>query len=330
MGGTLSARSTLGEGAEFTVVLPLLACEPGYAPQPAHAVAAQRSGHRRTAPTVEEAVQAGCLILLAEDNETNREVMQEQLRLLGYTCEMAENGAIALQMWQAKPGRYALLLSDCHMPHLDGFGLTEAIRATEAAGTRLPIIAVTANAMQGEAQRCRERGMDDYLAKPLRVSALAPMLEKWLPASKLFPASVTAPAPAQPENGHSEPELAESTMVAFAPSFPIWDPASLTALVGDNPAMHKRLLVRFLASADAQVAEITAAAVASDPATLGRLAHSLKSAARSMGALRLGELCQDLENAGREEDVQTCSAMAAGLPAVFAAAVEEINGHLGL
>jgi CheY-like chemotaxis protein/HPt (histidine-containing phosphotransfer) domain-containing protein len=243
---------------------------------------------------------------------------------------MAADGAIALQMWQAKPGRYALLLSDCHMPHLDGFGLTQAIRTTEPVGTRLPIIAVTANAMQDEAQRCRERGMDDYLAKPLRMSALAPMLEKWLSASKPVPASVTSPAPAQPENGHPEPGLAESTEIALAPSFPIWNPASLTALVGDNPAMHKRLLVRFLASADAQVAEITAAAVAGDPATLGRVAHSLKSAARSVGAMRLGELCQDLETAGRAEDVQTCSAVAAGLPAVFAAAAVEINGHLGL
>ena len=99
-----------------------------------------RSGPRPTAPTVEEAAQTGCLILLAEDNETNRDVMQEQLRLLGYTCELAEDGAIALQMWQANPKRYALLLSDCHMPHLDGFGLTAAIRAAEPPGSRLPII----------------------------------------------------------------------------------------------------------------------------------------------------------------------------------------------
>jgi CheY-like chemotaxis protein len=129
---------------------------------------------------VEEAAQAGCLILLAEDNEINRDVIQEQLRLLGYACELAEDGAIALQMWQTDPDRYALLLTDCHMPNLDGFGLTEAIRVAEPAGARLPIIAITANAMQGEAQRCRDRGMDDYLSKPLRMQELAPVLKKWL------------------------------------------------------------------------------------------------------------------------------------------------------
>jgi HPt (histidine-containing phosphotransfer) domain-containing protein len=110
----------------------------------------------------------------------------------------------------------------------------------------------------------------------------------------------------------------------------IWNPASLTALVGNNPAMHRRLLVRFLASAQTQVAEITTAAVAGDTATLAGVAHTLKSAARSVGALRLGELCQGLESAGRAGDVGRCSAMAAGLEAVLAAAAVEINGHLGL
>jgi PAS domain S-box-containing protein len=139
------------------------------------------SPERVGVPSAAVAVHANHLILLAEDNETNREVMQEQLRLLGYRCELADDGAIALQMWQANPGRYALLLTDCHMPHLDGFGLTAAIRTREPIGTRLPIIAATANAMQGEAERCREHGMDDYLSKPLRMIELAPMLTKWLP-----------------------------------------------------------------------------------------------------------------------------------------------------
>jgi CheY-like chemotaxis protein len=185
MGGRISVTSTPGVGSEFGVELPLHLCEPGLT-QPQlrerHATPAERRNSQRpAAPTAEEAAQAHCLILLAEDNETNRDVMQEQLRLLGYACELAEDGAIALQMWQANPGRYALLLSDCHMPNLDGFGLTEAIRRAEPAGTRLPIIAVTANAMQGEAERCRERGMDDYLSKPLRMNVLREVLGKWLP-----------------------------------------------------------------------------------------------------------------------------------------------------
>ena len=88
----------------------------------------------------------GQLILLAEDNETNREVLMEQLRLLGYAAEAAEDGAVALQKWRT--GRYALLLTDCHMPNMDGFELTAAIRELEGEQRRSPIIAITANAMQ--------------------------------------------------------------------------------------------------------------------------------------------------------------------------------------
>lgn len=87
------------------------------------------------------------LWLLAEDNETNREVMQEQLRLLGYACEVAEDGAIAFDMWKSQPGRYRLLISDCHMPNMDGIELTAAIRARESDGSHMPIVAVTANAL---------------------------------------------------------------------------------------------------------------------------------------------------------------------------------------
>jgi CheY-like chemotaxis protein/HPt (histidine-containing phosphotransfer) domain-containing protein/anti-sigma regulatory factor (Ser/Thr protein kinase) len=257
---------------------------------------------RAAPPTPEQAIRNGELILFAEDNETNRDVIQEQLRLLGYACEVAEDGAMALQMWLAgqtqDPSRYALLLTDCHMPNLDGFGLTDAIRRAETDGSHLPIIAITANAMQGEAQRCRERGMDDYLSKPLRMKELAAALDKWLPLK------------------HA--------------SLPAWSAATLTELVGDNPAMHRRLLDKFLINATVQVTEITAAAAASDTTTLAGIAHTLKSAARSVGALALGELCQRLETAGRAGDANQCSALAAGLAEEFAAASTAIRGHLGL
>jgi CheY-like chemotaxis protein/HPt (histidine-containing phosphotransfer) domain-containing protein len=259
-------------------------------------------------------VQTQRLILLAEDNETNRDVMQEQLKLLGYSCEMAEDGAIALQMWQANPGRYALLLSDCHMPNLDGFGLTDAIRAQEPAGTRLPIIAVTANAMQGEAQRCHERGMDDYLSKPLRMHELRDKLQQWLPQSN--PPSVQSAASPDAAADHG--------------TLPVWNLATLTELLGDNPAMHQRLLGKFLINAQKQVDQIMLAASTQDTKTMADVAHALKSAARSVGALALGELCQHLEAAGRAGEAAKCNAMVAGLACEFAAATAQINGHLGL
>ncbi|MBT4888515.1 MAG: response regulator [Rhodospirillales bacterium] len=131
--------------------------------------------------SVEEALAQGTLILLAEDNITNQNVIQRQLKMLGYTCEIADDGKLALKAWRERD--YGILLSDCHMPHMDGFELTAAIRGDEAGSEkRAPIIAVTANALEGEAQRCIAAGMDDYLSKPLKMNDLKAMLRKWMPA----------------------------------------------------------------------------------------------------------------------------------------------------
>ena len=271
---------------------------------------------RPPAPSVEQALALGQLILLAEDNETNREVMQAQLGLLGYTSESAEDGAVALQMWHAGLNqRYALLLTDCHMPNMDGFALTEAIRQAEPHGTRLPIIAVTANAMQGEAQRCMERGMDDYLSKPLRLEELGQMLNRWLPL-------LTSPAD-EVQSSVPAPMGAAST-----DALSVWDAAALGQLVGDNPAMQRRLLEKFLLNAQQQVSAVVAAAAEGECAAVADVAHTLKSAARTVGAMLLGELCQAMETAGRASDAPVCTALAHDLPLAMAAAAAAIEQHL--
>ena len=272
----------------------------------------RRFAQRCRAPGVEEAAQSGQLILIAEDNDTNREVMQEQLRLLGYASEVAEDGLVALNMWHS--GRYGLLLTDCNMPNMDGFELTGAIRQAEvagAAGRRLPIIAVTANAMQGEAMRCRERGMDDYLSKPLRLNELGSMLARWRPLSAEVTDVVPDAVPPTPTSLSS-----------------IWDATVLTSMVGDNPAMHRRLLEKFLLSANKQVTHIVAAAAIEESATVGNIAHALKSAARTVGTLRFGELCEALETAGKAGDATLCSALIMELPETFALASQRIHKHL--
>jgi PAS domain S-box-containing protein len=273
----------------------------------------RRHQSRHPAPSIEQALASDQLILLAEDNETNREVIQQQLRLLGYVAEVAPDGAAALALWRSgQQRRYALLLTDCHMPVMDGFALTAAIRQAEPRGTRLPIVAITANAMQGEAQRCIERGMDDYLSKPLRLNELGPMLSKWLPL-----------APELPQDS------ADASPQADMPTkFSIWDATTLAQLVGDNPALHRRLLEKFLLQAADQVASIGVAAAAGDIGSMGDVAHTLKSAARSVGALALGDLCQRLENTARAGDPPTFMALALGLPASLAAASDSIRRGL--
>jgi CheY-like chemotaxis protein len=212
-------------------------------------------------------------------------------------------------MWRS--GRHALLLTDCHMPNMDGFELAEAIRRSEAPGHRFPIVAITANAMQGEAQRCRERGMDDYLCKPLRLTELGPLLTKWLPL------------PERVDEAPSCTTAASEPVQACA-----WDSTTLGQLVGDNPKLHRRLLEKFLLHAQAQVSQLGRLAEAGDSVRAGDVAHTLKSAARTVGAQFLGELCQALETAGRGGDLTGCRLLAPEVAFAFEAAEHLIRHHL--
>jgi CheY-like chemotaxis protein/HPt (histidine-containing phosphotransfer) domain-containing protein len=306
MGGRISVQSTPGQGSVFTVALPLHEA-------PVEAIE-DAADWRAQAPAPAPAAAHGQRVLLAEDNETNREVIEEQLRLLGYACEVAHDGARALQMRRAAPQRYPALLTDCHMPLMDGFALTEAIRAAEPTGTRLPIIAITANAMQGEAQRCLLGGMDDYLCKPLRLQELAKVLQKWLPAGDL--------------GGSHGSAIGTQTAQPAPPDLAVWNPSTLSNLVGLDPAVHRRLLEKFLLNAAQQIDEIAAAS--GDTTVQAAGAHTLKSAARSVGALQLGELCQRIETTGHDGDVSACTAHSQGLAAAFAAAQQAIRQHLAV
>jgi CheY-like chemotaxis protein/HPt (histidine-containing phosphotransfer) domain-containing protein len=280
MGGNISVRSTAGEGSEFSLTLP-------FEEAPANVASTA------TPVSVADYPQsASGLILIAEDNPTNSDVMLEQLRLLGYTADVAVDGAQALAKWKTK--RYDMLLTDCQMPVMDGFALTAAIREQETPQTRIPIIAVTANALQGEAQRCRDLGMDDYLTKPLRLDDLADTIARWLP------------------------RRTESTPLE-------WDPDALTALVGGDLAMHDRLLKRYISTAREQLDALASAATAVDAAGMAALAHKLKSSSRSVGAMMLGELCQQLETAGTAGEVEHCLALLVPLQAAFAAVSKKVD-----
>ncbi len=310
MGGQILVQSTPGKGSEFTVELPLQEAAPA---QRSGVAVERRLSPRTSAPSVEQAEAKGQLILLAEDNETNRDVLHEQLRRLGYAAEVAEDGAIALEKWRT--GRFALLLTDCHMPNMDGFALTAAIRQSESQGKHLPIIAVTANAMLGEARHCLSSGMDDYLSKPLKQSELGTVLAKWLPLDLSV-----EPTSSQPEDVNEHPP----------PTLPVWNAGMLGELIGDNPNAHQRLLSKFLINTRQQFQEIHAAVHAMDIPVLTTLAHTLKSAARTIGAAALGELCQQIEMSGCAGNGKECIALIPGLVAAFAKVEQHIEAHLNV
>ncbi|MBY6266354.1 response regulator, partial [Azospirillum sp. 412522] len=137
-------------------------------------------------------------ILVAEDHPTNQQVVLRQLRRLGYAAELAADGAQALAAWRG--GRHRLVITDCHMPAMDGYELARRIRAEEEGDgrRRTPIVAMTANALSGEMERCLAAGMDDYLAKPVSLARLSQVLTRWLEARPV-PAALPAPPPAMVE-----------------------------------------------------------------------------------------------------------------------------------
>jgi PAS domain S-box-containing protein len=242
--------------------------------------------------SVDEALAQGTLILLAEDNMTNQQVIGRQLTKLGYTCEMADDGKLALEAWRKKD--YALLLTDCHMPNMDGFELTASVRRDqEGTGKRSPIIAVTANALEGEAERCIAAGMDDYLSKPLAMNDLKATLRKWMPDAAVKPALSEAP------DGHEEIRIETEAVVRGDRAV---EPKFLRETFGDDDELIKEILMDFVQPARDTAGEIDTAFAARDASAVGAAAHKLKSSSRSVGAEGLADLCADLEKAGKAGD----------------------------
>ena len=259
-------------------------------------------------PSREEARREGRLILVAEDSEINQKVIRQQLTLLGYAADIAPNGREALKRWES--GAYALLLTDLHMPEMDGYQLTAAVRLAEEGKVRHPIIAFTANALKGEAEHCRAVGMDDYLSKPVQLAHLRAVLHKWLPP----PASTELLSLATP--AASATGIAPGT--APAGEKPA-DVSVLEGLVGNDPAIISEFLQDFRTSSGKIAAELRAACEAGQAEAAGASAHKLKSSARSVGALALGELCAEMEQAGKAGDTRELNTLLPRFEAELAA-----------
>ena len=228
-------------------------------------------------------------ILVAEDHPTNRQVIQRQLALLGQTADLAEDGVQALALWRG--GDYALLLTDCQMPEMDGFELTRLIRAEEAASgrARLPIIAVTANAMAGEAQRCLSAGMDDALSKPVEIGQLRRLLDRHLP-SRLAPGVAPEPAP-EPAKAPPRPAAASDA----DPDAPPIDVGVLATLFDGDMEFVGQLLQEFIVSNTASRDRLVAAHAAEDWDGVRQAAHKLAGSSRTVGARDLAAASDAIE-----------------------------------
>jgi len=246
----------------------------------------------------------GRVVLVAEDNDINQKVIGRQLDLLGVAAEIVDDGLIALQRWTRNPQRYCLLLTDLRMPEMDGIALALAIRKSEQRGERLPILALTANALGGEAQRCREAGMDGYLSKPLVLEQLREALMLHLGAHANAAVPVDATVASEPEAGTQE--------VEFDDQLPV-------RLLGDDAELLRDLRVRFVTAATRALADIERAAEEGDWDAVGATAHRVKSSAHACGATGLSRLLNRLEEAVREGHTEAAQMCVMGLQAAVQA-----------
>jgi two-component system sensor histidine kinase/response regulator len=221
-------------------------------------------------------------ILVVEDTPLNQEILSSQLDILGYSCEIAENGPSALKKLESNP--YSLILMDCQMPEMDGFEVTSRIRKNETGSARTPIIAATAFALAGDREKCLAAGMDDYLSKPIKTEELKRVLNKWLPAGS--PSKDISPLSAAKPGRNIVREI---------------DFARLRAAAGGVESGLTQVKTLFFKNSFETIKKLKNAISSRDSVLALRATHDIRGACQLCGFMMLGELANQLEKACNEQ-----------------------------
>lgn len=313
MGGRIGVVSRLGYGSCFTVDLSLPQAEVS---DLSEVTSSDAGTLRRVAlPTADEQYLPARLrgrVLLAEDNESNQIVARTHLERFGLQVLLVSNGQQALDLLESES--FDLVLMDCQMPVLDGFATcAELRRREELAGLpRVPVVALTANAMRDDRARCLAAGMDDYLAKPYRGDEMLAVLERWLPR----------------ERRKSTGAGASSGAHEASAGLPI-DPAAFDQLRALAPngagALIRQLIEAYLRSGRLHWDECQQAFASGDLEKLAQACHALKSSSFNVGALRFAGLCREIESLCRAAAGEEAQALHPGLQAEWQAVCDALG-----
>ncbi len=255
-------------------------------------------------------------ILVAEDNETNQIVIRRILSRLGFAHDIAANGEEALVLYGQHP--YGMVLTDFHMPKMDGFELTTAIRTSEAEHSveqAIPIVALTADALPQTEQQCLDAGMNGYLRKPIEMAKLEAVLFSHLEH-------------ALPLRGVQQPDF--ESLEPLAPEVPsvdpdVFDPLQLEDSFGSFDAGTAKFVVEFLGSLKERIEALDDALSKDDHIEARKIAHAQKGASLSIGARRVGQIMGDIQDMLDAEDPETAKMFAEVLPDTYAELQTEVE-----
>ncbi|WP_339150051.1 ATP-binding protein [Pseudoalteromonas galatheae] len=235
-----------------------------------------------TVPSINEAQAINKLILVVEDNVYNQDLFKRQLALLGYQCIIADNGKVALQLLEQY--NFSLIISDCHMPVMDGYEFTRKRRENEQIHNlgHIPIIAATANALEGEQDICFQAGMDDYIAKPIVLQKLNSKLKKWFSSHSKTNAQAPIRSTSLLEELSAPPHHIDLTI--------------LGEYVGTDKDLQHIFLRSFVEDTKKLLQEIDMNSTES----VKNIAHQGKTSAKAVGAIQLSEKMAELERAASE------------------------------
>jgi len=242
-------------------------------------------------------------LIMVEDNEVNREVALGMLSSMGCPAEVAVNGAEAVQAFD--DNAFDIVLMDCHMPVMDGYTAAAAMRAMEAERNRkrTPILALTANAMDGGRERCMASGMDDVLVKPFTLTQLRALIEQWTQKTLTAPpASVAQVEATDGPRNNDYSETATLALVLNTRALDVIDALRTPGLVDRMIGLYETRAPQLMASGDVAVSS-------DDTEALATAAHELKSSSANLGGERLAKVCKDCERAARTGDGESARAL---------------------
>ena len=293
MGGELGVESAPDQGSTFHLTLPL------------PAIPAPPAGAVEDAPLVTRF--PGVTVLVAEDNPVNQKLIHFMLDNLGVTVKTAEDGRIAYDKLANET--VDLVLMDCQMPEWDGLTATRAIREREdrTGGRRLPVVALTANAMVGYAETCRAAGMDDYLTKPVREEELVAALNRQLPGRAVSEVATSKAALEEPPKASG------------------FDIAKLRRVCRGDEAQVREMLGLFVSSTEGLLEELARALDRKDATLAARQAHQIKGASSYLGAAEVTSLAAEAETRAKAGELDACRVALEDLEAAFISVRLEID-----